>query len=128
MIELWFDGSITYNPCGRMGFGVIVLKDKKTIWQFTDFEDEHQQNSNNVAEFIAAIAGLNWLIDNGLKDEKIIVYGDSMVVLNSMRKKKVSKGRCQPQSQICVNKVKQFSSIEFIWIPREQNIADEISR
>lgn len=128
MIELWFDGSITYNPCGQMGFGVIIKINNKVAFQFTDTEPPHQDNSNNAAEFIAVIAGLNWLIENGFKDEKVVVLGDSQIVLNSMRKKKVSKGRCKPQSEIAVRKSKEFSKIEFIWIPREQNIADEISR
>jgi ribonuclease HI len=50
-------------------------------------------NSNNATEYLAFASILEWLQENGIKDSKITVHGDSKLVVEKMNGKwKIRRG------------------------------------
>lgn len=130
-----FDGSCLGNPDGQMGYGCIVYNkttnDRKEYW---GGDKPCIGNTNNISEYKGLILGLEQLQD--VRNSKIIVYGDSKMVVNQMngdyRVKATGKGKYVPYAKIAQELigviVKNKNYIEFRWVPREQNeYADELS-
>jgi ribonuclease HI len=67
-----------------MGLGALILKDESPVFEKSDYVPAKFENSNNVAEYMAFIHTLDWLIENDLKERRIVVYGDSMLVVRQM--------------------------------------------
>jgi ribonuclease HI len=69
-VEIWVDGSCKGNP-GPMGIGVVICKEghKEESSRYVG------RGTNNRAELLALIAGLETLQDRALHD--VIVYTDS---------------------------------------------------
>jgi len=85
MIEAYFDGACEPNPNGVASYGAIIRRDGKTIWQASErVPDRGAGTSNNLAEYAGLIAVLRHLIDVGLQQERIVVIGDSRLVINQM--------------------------------------------
>jgi ribonuclease HI len=88
--------------------------------------------SNNEAEFHALIKGMELLIEKGTKNA--IFNMDSMIVVNRANEKGKKKGRTKNGrmndfQDIVVCLKRWFDYVDFIWIPREQNIdADKLSK
>lgn len=123
LIECYFDGSCEpYNPGGRMGFGVIIKKDKQVIHEWSYSVAKHPDNSNNVAEYGALEYCLKWLIENEYKKEVIFIKGDSKMVIEQMSGRwRIKAGRYKEYALSCKSLLTEFSSIHFHWIPREKN-------
>ena len=78
--------------------------------------------SSNVTEYMALIAALELLIEKGLENEQIQVYGDSALVIQQMQGlKNIGNGFYVEQAVKCKELVKRFTNIRFQWIPREMN-------
>ena len=130
-ITLHFDGSCEpQNPGGNMGFGVLIKLNGKIIFENTGFAPASPRNTNNVAEYQALVNGLQWLLDNAFSSDQIEVMGDSMLVINQMKKVWRAKGGFYfPTYQKACALRDQFDNISFRWIPRDQNSeADNLSR
>jgi len=130
MITAYFDGScMPTNPGYTGGIGAIIFKNDKLLKKISMPIQDETLISNNVAEYEAANSVMEYLLDNNLKDESILIYGDSEIVINAINKKKPSKGICAENSLKALNLVKNFKSIIFKWIPRERNTeADKLSK
>src|SRR3990167_7241548 len=122
MIEIHFDGSCSpTNPGFTGGIGAVINlnAEKRTI------SKPVKSNfiiSNNVTEYMALIAALELLIEKGLEQEWIQVYGDSALVIQQMQGlKNIGNGFYVEQALKCKELVKRFTNIKFQWIPREMN-------
>lgn len=130
-ITLNFDGSCEpVNPGGNMGFGFVLKLGSSSLHTEHGFKPASPANSNNVAEYMALNAGLQWLINEGFVDDEIEVLGDSMLVINQMAKTWRAKGGMYfAEYQRAVKLRDQFANISFRWIRRDQNTeADQLSR
>ncbi len=129
MIEVYFDGLCEpVNPNGIASYGYVIYKDGKKIKAGCRVIGEGIGMTNNVAEYSGLLRAIEWLKENNIKD-KIIVMGDSMLVINQM------KGIWRIKSETSryfVPKIREMIKgldIEFRWIPREKNSeADMLSR
>lgn len=114
MATLYFDGCSKGNP-GPSGSGALI-KDENIVWR--DFEYVGN-TTNNVAEYKGLILGLKQL--KFLNITKVIVKGDSMLVINQMNGKyKVNAPHLLP----LYNEAKQLIQdidVTFIYIPRHLN-------
>jgi ribonuclease HI len=84
--------------------------------------------SNNVAEYEALIHGLN--IAMSLSIKKLMVYGDSLVVINQINKDWDCSADSMGKYYVAVRKLEdKFEGLEFHHVERERNAAaDALSK
>lgn len=111
---LYFDGCSKGNP-GPSGSGALIKTDV-IIWSGCEYIGT---TTNNVAEYKGLIIGLKQV--KSLNINKLIVKGDSMLVINHMTGKyKVN----APHLITLYNEAKELIKdieVTFIYIPRLQN-------
>jgi probable phosphoglycerate mutase len=134
-IQIKFDGSCYPNPGGRMGAGAIiqVLDSEPSIEHTVSVSIASSiGNTNNVAEYMALgyalliVSRMYPVVDN------LLIIGDSALVINQMSGTwKLKQGSYIDEAlrtRAMLSQVR-FSSVEFRWVPRDQNKeADILSR
>jgi len=120
------------NPGGTACYGWVVYRSSgERITEGTGICPESgKEATNNVAEYSAVIAALEWLASNGLTKERVRVRGDSRLVINQLS------GMWNvnaPNMRVLYLRVKElarnFEHVGYQWIPREENTeADALSR
>lgn len=131
MISCNFDGSCEpMNPGGRMGIGAIVRRGETILLEHSDTMSEHPNNTNNVAEYLALIKILDFLIESNYTENRISIKGDSMLVVNQMKGLwRMKQGAYLSFAKEAKAKFAKFKSISINWVPREENeIADRLSK
>lgn len=132
----YFDGCCEpYNPGGNMGIGATIRVNGNEIFQYSKFVAKSWDNSNNVAEYMAFEAILDFIKERGITGSLIHVCGDSKLVIMQMQSIWLMKGgRYMPYAKRCLTKLSamkkdQKLSFTLQWIPRGQNhYADELSK
>lgn len=130
-IEVWYDGCCEpVNPGGHASCGIVINRNGQTLWQASRYIGYGPAMSNNVAEYGGMIAGLEYLIQEGLTRFPVILRGDSMLSVRQMTGEwRVKGGLYLPYYLKARELVRQFSDITFLWIPREENTeADALSK
>ena len=135
MIKAYFDGSCEpINPNGNMGIGALIYVNDKVEWTYSNTIKLGQygfnETSNNLAEYLAFQSILTQLIEMGLKDEPICIYGDSKLVVEQMNGRwKIKHGTYSSQAIEAKKLLSSFSNVKIFWIPRERNqLADDLSK
>src|SRR5438477_1753300 len=135
MYTAYFDGACEpINPGGTASYGAVIFRDGKRIWECSEIykpEPGHQrETSNNVAEYAALIAVLEWFADHELFDAEIQIYGDSKLVIEQLFGNwKIKGGFYASLARRARELIRRFSNIRGQHIPRERNgIADELSK
>jgi ribonuclease HI len=120
-----FDGGANGNP-GEGGSGCVVYREGKPVAELGIY---HRNCTNNEAEYVGLIIGLQWMIENNLNHLPVKVQGDSMLVIKQMKKEyKVKAANLKEFYGTAVELASQFPHIEFEHIYREQNqAADRLS-
>ena len=132
MIVVYFDGACEpKNPEGIATYGFVIYKDGEKLAEGKGLACEPFSwgASNNVAEYTALIKALEYLVENGLTDDEVLVKGDSQLTIRQMQGiYSVKAERIIPLHEKATELVKKFRKIRFQWIPREQNEeADHLS-
>jgi ribonuclease HI len=135
MYTCFIDGACyPQNPFGEMGWGCHILKDKEPVFEFSGHKAASEENSNNVAEYMALAAALNWFYEKEISDAEVTIKGDSILVINQMKKKwKIKNGLYKASALVCKENLAFLTGrglvFTFQWIPRESNTyADELSK
>lgn|SRR3990167_4974777 len=131
MIEMWFDGCTEpKNPGGHSAYGVVIKNGDETLLRESGYCGYGANSSNNVAEYSGFIAGLNFLLEKGLNKERILIRGDSnLVIQQQFGTWKIKKGIYLPLAYKAKKLIKKFRMIAGEWIPREENgICDCLSK
>jgi Reverse transcriptase-like len=105
--------------------------DRRPIWQASEAApDRGKGTSCNFAEYAGLIAALRYLLDAGLNRERVLVHGDSQLVINQMFGRWRIKGGCYADlAREAKTFLAQFPNVMGIWVPRHRNsIADELSK
>jgi ribonuclease HI len=140
MFELYFDGACEpINPGGTASYGWAIKKDGKDLQVGSGIIGSGDGMTNNVAEYMGLIKGLEEFKKLGLK-EKLLIKGDSSMVLNMVsgkwgwnksrttwnpHKKMPHLKKLLDQARNLLNDV----DYDVMWIPREQNKqADALSK
>ncbi|MGB7544875.1 MAG: ribonuclease HI [Methanothrix sp.] len=129
MITIYFDG-LCYprNPGGIAAYGYAVYRDGKPIWRGFGAVGEGRGMTNNVAEYEALMAAARWLVDEGI-EEKIIIKGDSELVIKQMRGEYRVTSATSKKYVPEIKRLLQGRDVSFSWVPREENEeADQLSR
>ncbi len=134
VIEVHFDGLCEpRNPGGVATYGVVIKMDGKKIFEecgLAEAKPWTNEASNNVAEYSALIRGLEWLKEHDLQRHKIVLLGDSKLVVNQLNGKfKVKAPRLVELYKRAMDLIATFKDIEVKWIDRSLNSdADLLSR
>lgn len=119
---LMFDGGSRGNP-GLCGAGHVILLNNEKISSGSAIVST--KNTNNYAEYMSLINGLNDAYSRGIKT--LVVQGDSLLVINQIMGK--WKIRCKTLQNLhaeVIDKLSQFDDISFQHVPREENkLADK---
>ncbi|MGA8303422.1 MAG: ribonuclease HI [Thermoplasmata archaeon] len=88
-----------------------------------------EHSTNNVAEYVAAIRALEWLRGQGYRGT-VIASGDSQLVIRQMRGEyRVRTEHVKEYHRWLARLAGEFATVEWHWIPREQNTrADALSK
>ncbi|MEX2703224.1 MAG: ribonuclease HI [Candidatus Baldrarchaeota archaeon] len=128
MIVVFFDGlSEPTNP-GIGAYGFVVYIDSKKVKE--GYGALGVDVTNNQAEYTAVIKALEWLIDEELTRGKIVVKGDSQLVIRQLNGRyKVKASKILPLFEKAKSLIREFDDISLVWVPREENSeADFLSR
>ena len=133
-VYLNFDGLCEpRNPGGIATYGVIIRKGKVHLLEDNGlaFAEPWSNNaSNNVAEYSALIRGLEWLKNHNMFDSKVVVRGDSSLVINQLKGTfKVKATRIIELYKRAKDLLDEFQDLKIEWVDRSQNKeADLMSR
>ena len=125
MIEAYFDGLCEpKNPGGVATFGFLVLRGGKRVHEASGLAATPYTDgaTNNVAEYTGVLRALEWLLEQGLQKEKIVVRGDSELVIKQLKGEyKVKSPLLAPLYKQAREIALQFQGLRFEHVPREQN-------
>ena len=115
-MKLNFDGASRGNP-GKAGIGCII-RDETGNW-IAKRSKTLAMTSNNIAELKAAEEGINLSIK--LKIKKLIIEGDSQIIINALRKGNTPNWVLNSKLESITNSLSTFEDIRFAHIFREGN-------
>lgn len=157
----FFDGCCEpKNPGGTAGFGAVIFDANRSDRHCRYGERVHDisgmipaspTTSNNIAEYLAINAVMDWMIANNHQDETIHVWGDSRLVICQLWGWPIIGSRWKIHGVDCLGpnckqchgkrgfyvdaalqareKLKRLPRMLGFWISRDQNdIADELSK
>ena len=129
MITVEFDGACWPNPKGRAAGGVYIADGDDLLVNRGFYIGRGKGMSSNVAEYAALIEALKYLKANGYTDEKILVKGDSQLVINQMSGRwKVKKGIYKEHALAALSLSEEFTDLSFEWVSRDFNTTcDELA-
>jgi ribonuclease HI len=114
-----FDGSSKGNP-GPSHIGYVIFSDETEKKEITRYSKSIEDGTNNEAEYKALIMLLKRIWKLGI--EKIIIKGDSQLVVNQVN----GKWKCNAEHLASLlSQVKRMSENipvwKLVWEPREKN-------
>lgn len=131
-IVCFFDGCCEpRNPGGAMGYGAIVIVDDQKVLEWSGYDAADKGNTNNIAEYKSLEKILDYLLENDLTGENILIKGDSQLTVRQMAGEYgINNGAYVPFAKRCLLKKARFKKLpKFEWIPRAQNEdADNLSK
>jgi len=131
-VECFFDGCCEpVNPGGAMGIGALVKLDDVATFQFSYFVPAASGNTNNIAEYMALEKVIDWILEEKIDTETIVIKGDSQLAIKQMTGEYgMNSGAYIPYAKRCLTKIASFRKPpQFLWIPRDQNNeADDLSK
>jgi ribonuclease HI len=110
------------NPFGVVAYGLVVYKDGARLHQEAEVIGEGAGMSNNVGEYSALVRALEWLTDQGLRGEEILVKSDSQLLVNQMTGLWDCHGGFYVGKYLEARRLaSRFGKLGFQWVPREEN-------
>ena len=114
--QLYCDGASRSNP-GDASIGISILLDGKEVHTISK---KIGIATNNEAEYQALIDGLNYCVDNSIKE--IEVFLDSNLVVEQVNKNfKVKAGNLKVLNSKVDDLIQEFNFIEIKHVYREEN-------
>lgn len=132
-----FDGAISKNPGGVMGWGAVIHKDNKKVLAAADGREASEFNSNNVAEFLGLEIVLDYLLLESTEKGTVTIEGDSLMVIKQMiGHYRIGEGLYTDMATKCLNKLEKvrekfaYKKILFNpymhWVKRDENVEADI--
>lgn len=120
----WFDGATHPNP-GKMGIGGLLKNPDGDVVKSISFAAGLGDSSE--AEYLALLAVLQAALDAGAT--KLIVYGDSRVVLDDVQTKTAGAPILGNHRTLAKELIAKLKDVTLVWIPRKKNeMADALSQ
>jgi len=132
MLQIWIDGACEpTNPGGTASYGVVAKEGFTTIFTKSGIVTRGKGASNNVAEYAALIAALEYLASREFQSATI--HSDSQMLVNQMKGDWGVHGGLylkyyERAVDIIANNKGMWEKLRFQWIPRDVNTeADRLS-
>lgn len=124
------DGLCERNPGGIACYGWVARRDGVKVGEGWGEVARGPGATNNLAEYRAVIAALEWLLAEGLAGERVLVRSDSQLVIRQIQGEYAVKSeRILPLYRRVRKLAGRFAFLRFEWVPRERNYeADLLSR
>jgi ribonuclease HI len=118
------DGAARGNP-GPAGAGAVVVDAEGAV--LAEVAEGLGETTNNVAEYTAAIRGLEEASRLGARD--VLLRSDSLLLVNQLTGRyRVKTAHLQPLHRRIRDLVRDFDRVEFEHVPRERNVeADRLA-
>jgi ribonuclease HI len=128
MITIYFDGLCRpKNPGGVATYGYLIYRDGEKVKSGYGVIGSGAGMTNNVAEYSALKQAAEWVSQNN-PDNEIVIKGDSQLVIHQMNGTWQIKSTTSKKFVPEIRRLLEGRKIQYIWIPREQNVeADELS-
>lgn len=124
MIKAYIDAATKGNP-GPSGAGIMLIG--KNLYIQKSFPLPNQ--SNHQAEFASFCLLLDYLLENQLQNQTIMVYTDSKIVAQTIDKNHTNNSDFKKYLQEIQEKVTNFPLLIVQWIPESKNKgADNLAR
>lgn len=122
-VQIFTDGAARGNP-GPAGIGVVIRNDERVLLEVADYIGK---TTNNIAEYMALIRGLEEAIDMG--ERSVEVFADSELIVKQVNGEyQVKNEGLMPLYYNVRSLIKKFKHFKIIHVPREENEhADELS-
>ncbi len=118
MIELYTDGASRGNP-GHSALGAVAYKDGAKLFAISEYLGV---NTNNYAEYMAALRALEKLIKMNMQNETVKLHADSKLLVEQARGTwKVKHPNIKPLYIKLKELLECFPDIEFVHVAREKN-------
>jgi ribonuclease HI len=115
-LTIYTDGASRNNP-GEAGAGVYILQDGQPFEQIARYLG---QTTNNIAEYTAAIIGLEHAVKAGARSVRL--FADSELLVKQVNGQyKVKNEGLKPLHGKVKELIARIGSVEVQYIPRERN-------
>lgn len=115
-LTIYTDGASRNNP-GEAGAGIYILQDGEPFEQIARYLG---QTTNNIAEYTAAIIGLEHAVKAGAK--RVRLFADSELLVKQVNGQyKVKNDGLKPLHGKVKELIARIGSVEVQYIPRERN-------
>jgi ribonuclease HI len=122
-IQIFTDGAARGNP-GPAGIGIVIRNEKEVLLEVSDYIGK---TTNNVAEYMALIRGLEEAIDLGEKNVEVFCDSELMVKQINGEYRVKNEGLIPLYNQV-KSLIKQFKHFSINHTPREENkLADKLA-
>lgn len=122
-VQIFTDGAARGNP-GPAGIGVIIRNDAEILSEISDYIGE---TTNNQAEYMALIRGLEEALDMGQKNAE--VFSDSELLVKQINGEyKIKNKSLVPLFNEARSLISRFNQFKIYHTPREENeLADKLA-
>ena len=115
-VTIYTDGAARGNP-GPAGIGVVIKNGNKVLLEVADYIGK---TTNNIAEYMALIRGLEEALDMGQRH--IEVFADSELLVKQIKGEyKVKNEGLAPLFYNVRSLIKKFKHFSITHVPREEN-------
>ena len=115
-LTIYTDGASRNNP-GEAGAGVYILQDNKPVGEIAQYLGK---TTNNIAEYKAAILGLEHAVKQGAT--RVNLFADSELLVKQLNGQyKVKNEGLKPLHAQAKELIAKIGSVEVQYIPREMN-------
>jgi ribonuclease HI len=120
---MYTDGASRNNP-GEAGAGVVILHRDKTVKEIARYLGT---TTNNIAEYTAAIMGLEYAAREGAS--RVVLFADSELLVKQLNGEyKVKNEGLKPLYRKAKELIAKIGSVEVKYIPRGNNkVADALA-
>jgi ribonuclease HI len=118
------------NTAGFMGYGWLIFRGKTLVAKGHGVFARGKDANSSIAEYLALIEGLEALLDMGVNDQPVEVFGDAKGIIDQMLgHSAVNSPRIQPLYRRAMKLATYFPQLRLKWMPRKHNKeADQLTR
>lgn len=118
--KMYFDGACRGNPSNRLGLGFVIFQKNTTVLHEFKKAVDIESGTNNIAEYMALIEGLKYIVDE--KIDYVDIYGDSdLIIKQVLGVYKVKALHLKVYHDVVKDLLEKIPKVNFQHVPRNEN-------